>query len=83
MIDESLGKNTKVKKIIRDKFIENVELQRKIGKTTEDLKCKEIKVINCRKKGFYWTADIKISYRINGCRVPVKVINRILGKEEM
>jgi len=81
MIDESMGKNTKVKKLILKEFYKNMELQVKLGNSAADLSGKFVKLTNLKKGSFYWTADMKISYSIEGVRLPVRWVERILRKE--
>ena len=81
MIDESLGKNTKVKMVLQRLFKEYLELAKKIGSPPK-LISEQIKVINCRKRGGYWEADISVIQKYGGGRVPIKIVEKILEKEE-
>ncbi len=80
MIDERLGKNTKVKMVLQRLFKEHLGLRERIG-SPPILISEEIKVINCRKRKGYWEADISVIQKYGGCRVPVRYVERILGKE--
>lgn len=79
MVDESMGKNTKVKKVLWRLFNESLTLLRKV-KQPPPPKSEVIEMSHCRKRGGCWIADIKViqNYR---CNVPIKIVESIIKRE--
>lgn len=76
----TMGENTAIKKLMIEKFTENIELQNKLGHTTEDLFCKTVKVTKLKKKGMFWTGKFTVSYTVEG-QLPVHYVDRILARK--
>lgn len=81
MIDESMGKNTAIKKLMIEQFTKNIEHQNKLGLTTEDLFCKTVKITKLKKKGRFWTGNFTVSYTVEG-HLPVRWVDKILAQKK-